>query len=160
MIDESSSRLLNISGKLPLPVEINERRANVWDKRQDSAHSWGPYVFTSYADGARYAGLRPAETMFILVRLQPGAAIEEVKRELKGRLPNADVWTGRSSARKSQLYWTSQTGAGAPFSRRRSWASVLDWRWFPKPSMPQPWNGSRSLLRSRLSARATGLSCG
>jgi putative ABC transport system permease protein len=113
LIDESSSRLLNASGQLPLPVEINERRANVVGQTSGFSSFLGnPYVFTSYADGARYAGLRPAETMFILVRLQAGAAIEEVKRGLKDRLPNADIWTREEFARRAQLYWTSQTGAG------------------------------------------------
>ena len=113
LIDESSRQLLDAPGSLPLPVEVNQQRANVTGQTSGFSSFLGtPYVFTSYADGARYASLDPAETMFILVRLLPGAAIGEVKRRLKERLPNVDVWTKGEFARKSQIYWTSQTGAG------------------------------------------------
>ena len=44
-----------------------------------------PYVFTSYTDGSRYLGLRPDETMFILVQVLPGFPIAQVKRELQAR---------------------------------------------------------------------------
>lgn len=113
LIDESSSHLLNPAGQLPLAVEINDRRATVIGQTLGFSSFLGtPYVFTSYPDAARYADLRPAETMFILVRTQAGAAVEEVQRRLKDRLPTADIWTKAEFARKAQVYWTSQTGAG------------------------------------------------
>jgi putative ABC transport system permease protein len=113
LIDESSSGLLNEGGQMPLPVEINDQRASVVGKTSGFSSFLGtPYVFTSYADGARYAGLRPAETMFILVRVGGGVAIEQVKRGLHARLPNVDIWTKSEFARKAQMYWSSQTGAG------------------------------------------------
>ncbi len=113
LIDESSSQLLNPAGQMPLAVEINDRRANLVGKTNGFGSFLGtPYVFTSYPDAARYADLRPAETMFILVRTQAGAAIEDVKQRLKDRLPTADIWTKAEFARKAQVYWTSQTGAG------------------------------------------------
>lgn len=113
LIDESSRRLLNASGQMPLDVEINKRRARVIGETSGFSSFLGtPYVFTSYPEGARYAALDKEETMFILIRLDPGAQIEEVLRALKNRFPTADVWTRKEFSRKAQVYWTSQTGAG------------------------------------------------
>ena len=113
LIDASSKPLLLDSGKIPLPVEINAERVNVIGQTSGFSSFLGtPYVFTSYPDGARYAKLRPSETMFILVRVQAGAAIEDVRRGLRARLPNVDVWTRQEFAWKAQMYWISQTGAG------------------------------------------------
>jgi putative ABC transport system permease protein len=113
LIDESSSALLNQSGGLPSAVEINEHRANVTGRTSGFSSFLGtPYVFSSYADGLRYAGMRPTETMFILVRVKSGASIADVQRQLMTRLPNVDVWTKKEFARKAQMYWSSQTGAG------------------------------------------------
>src|SRR6266850_2987744 len=113
LIDQSSRRILNASGELPLQVEINKRRANVVGETSGFSSFLGtPYVFTSYADGARYTGLDSDETMFILVRLEPRAQIEEVLQSLKNRFPTTDVWTRKEFSQKAQLYWTSQTGAG------------------------------------------------
>lgn len=113
LVDESSKQLLNLGPQLPQAIEINDQRANV--VRQTSGFSsflGTPYVFTSFVDGARYAGLHPTEVMFILVRVKPGASVAAVQRGLRERLPNADVWTRGEFARKAQVYWMSQTGAG------------------------------------------------
>jgi len=113
LIDKSSRGILNASGQLPLRVEINERRATVVGETSGFSSFLGtPYVFTSYTDGARYAGLDPEETTFVLVNLQASAQIEAVVNALKVRFPNTDVWTREEFARKAQVYWTSQTGAG------------------------------------------------
>ncbi|MGA3187614.1 MAG: FtsX-like permease family protein [Bryobacteraceae bacterium] len=121
LIDESSSGLLiqsgglssAQSGGLPSAVEINEHRANVTGRTSGFSSFLGtPYVFSSYTDGLRYTGMRPTETMFILVRVRSGASIADVKRQLMTRLPNVDVWTKKEFARKAQMYWSSQTGAG------------------------------------------------
>src|SRR6202011_1622268 len=52
------------------------------------------------------------ETMFVLVWLQPGASIANVKRGLQARMPNIDVWTRDEFSRKARFYWITQTGAG------------------------------------------------
>jgi putative ABC transport system permease protein len=114
LIDESAGNLLKVAGQLPIAVELNELRANVVGETSGFSSFLGtPYVFTSYDDAAHYSRLRSTETMFILVRLSAGAQIEEVKRNLQDRFPNADVWTRQEFARRAQMYWTSQTGAGS-----------------------------------------------
>jgi len=60
-------------------------------------------VFTSYADGARYTGLDSDETMFILVRLEPRAQIEEVLQSLKNRLSDHRCLDAKEFSQKAQL---------------------------------------------------------
>jgi putative ABC transport system permease protein len=112
LIDSSNARLLNV-GRVPLDVEVNDRRARVIGETTGFSSFLGsPYVFASYADAARFIGLEPDETMFVLVRVQNGAAVRDVVDGLKARLPNVDVWTRDEFSRKSRWYWISQTGAG------------------------------------------------
>ena len=113
LIDETSSYLLDTSQQMPQAVELNDQRANVIRRTSGFSSFLGtPYVFTTFVDGARYAGLRSAEVMFILVRVQAGASVLGVQRDLRERLPNADVWTKAEFASRAQVYWMSQTGAG------------------------------------------------
>jgi putative ABC transport system permease protein len=114
LIDESAGGLLNVGGQLPTSVEINDLRARVVRRISGFSSFLGtPYVFTSYRDAARYGGLRQEETTFILVRLAADANLVDVQRQLRDRLPNADVWTRAEFARRAQEYWASQTGAGS-----------------------------------------------
>jgi len=113
VVDKSNVELLNVAAHLPLDVEVNEQRAHVASQTSGFSSFLGsPYVFTSYADGSRYINLRPEETMFILVTLQAGASIESVRRGLRARMPNVDVWTREEFSRKARFYWITQTGAG------------------------------------------------
>lgn len=113
VVDSSNAKILEIPGHLPLDVEINDQRARVVGRTSGFSSFLGsPYVFTSYTDASRYLGLRPDETMFILVQVQPGFSIEEVKRELQARLPSVQVSTRDEFSRRAEVYWTSQTGAG------------------------------------------------
>jgi len=113
VVDESNAELLNVAAHLPLDVEVNEQRARVVGETTGFSSFLGsPYVFTSYADAARYINLRPDETMFILVWLKPGMSIQNAKRGLQARMPNIDVWTREEFSRKARFYWITQTGAG------------------------------------------------
>ena len=114
LVDNSNAEILNVAAQLPAEVEINEQRAQVVGKTSGFSSFLGsPYVFTSYTDGSRYIRLRPEETMFILAWLEPGVDAHDVKHALKARLQNVDIWTRDEFSRKAQIYWMSQTGAGA-----------------------------------------------
>jgi putative ABC transport system permease protein len=113
IVDASNAQILDVPSHLPLDVEINAHRARVVGETSGFSSFLGsPYVFTSYTDGSRYLGLQPDQTMFILVRLQPGTDIHAAVRQLQDRLPNVSVLTRNEFARKARLYWVSQTGAG------------------------------------------------
>jgi putative ABC transport system permease protein len=113
IVDRSNAEILEVTAGLPLEVEINDQRARVVGRTSGFSSFLGsPYVFTSYKDGARYMRLRPDESMFILVKVQPGFAIKTVEAELQARLPTVEVSTRKEFSREARLYWTSQTGAG------------------------------------------------
>lgn len=114
LVDSSNAQLLELSNRLPLEVEIEEQRARVIGTTSGFSSFLGsPYVFSSYADASRYIRLRPDQTMFILVQVQRGARILDVKRKLQARLPNVDLWTRSEFSGRARFYWISQTGAGA-----------------------------------------------
>ena len=114
LVDTSNAQLLGVRNRLPLDVEIDQQRARVVGTTSGFSSFLGsPYVFTSYADGSHYIGLRPDQTMFVLVQIKPGAAIRDVQRQLQARLFNADVWTRQEFSNRARFYWISQTGAGA-----------------------------------------------
>jgi len=111
-IDESHAALLGVS-RVPQDVEINRRRAKVLGEVKGYSSFLGsPYVFTSYENAAHYLDAPPEETTYILIRVSDGSSISSVQAELQRRLPDVDVMTREEFARRSQLYWITQTGAG------------------------------------------------
>ncbi|MBS1788179.1 MAG: ABC transporter permease [Acidobacteria bacterium] len=94
-------------------VEINRQRARVGGIIEGFGSFLGaPYVFTAYADAARYVGLGSEETMFLLVHVAPGQDVETVRRALGERLPQVDVLTRSEFANRSRFFWVVKTGAG------------------------------------------------
>ncbi|WP_163999422.1 ABC transporter permease [Pyxidicoccus caerfyrddinensis] len=53
-----------------------------------------------------------SQTMYILVKLAPGADVEGVRAEMKQRLPYNDVYTSDEWATRSRNYWIVSTGLG------------------------------------------------
>jgi putative ABC transport system permease protein len=51
-------------------------------------------------------------TTFIIVRLEPGADVEAVRREIRTRLPYNDVHSREEWASRSRGYWIESTGLG------------------------------------------------
>ncbi len=112
LIDESNAAQLDVS-HVPVEVEANNLHAHVTGQTSGfSSFIGSPYVFTSYEDAAKYIRLAPDETMFLLLKLKPGVAVDEVMGDLRTRFPNVDVWTRAEFARKARWYWISKTGAG------------------------------------------------
>jgi len=52
------------------------------------------------------------QTTYILVKLAPGANLEQVRAELQRRLPYNDVYTSAEWAARSRDYWIRSTGIG------------------------------------------------
>lgn len=115
VIDESTVDSLGVV-TVPIDVEIRASRARVVGVVSDFGTFLGsPYVFTGYEDAKRYIGLGPEQTMFLLVRAEPGQDIFALRQRLRERLPEADVWTREEYAQRASLYWLIQTGAGGSF---------------------------------------------
>jgi putative ABC transport system permease protein len=94
-------------------VEMNNRRARVvgFTKRIRS-FTTSPYVFTSFKNAVRYAGLRDDQTTYVLVRVAPGASVATVQQAIASRVPGVDVYTTAEFSRRTRVYWMFTTGAG------------------------------------------------
>jgi putative ABC transport system permease protein len=94
-------------------VEMNDRRARVvgFTKRIRS-FTTSPYVFTSFKNAVRYAGIREDQTMYVLVKVAPGAGVAAVKRAIAARVPGVDVYTTSEFSWRTRIYWMFTTGAG------------------------------------------------
>ncbi|MBI4903072.1 MAG: ABC transporter permease [Acidobacteria bacterium] len=112
LIDRSHAQLLGVS-RFPQEIEINRRKSKVLAQVDGFSSFLGsPYVFAAYPDAMRYLGTAPEETSFILARVAGGSNVAAVGDELRRRLPDVDVLTRQQFARKAQVYWITQTGAG------------------------------------------------
>ncbi|HEY2380902.1 MAG TPA: FtsX-like permease family protein [Terriglobia bacterium] len=111
-IDATDAKLLEVSS-LPADLEINNLRATVAKAADGFGSFFGaPYVYTGYADAARYLQVPPENVSFIVLRISPRNSPSVVKRELQRRLPDIDVWTREEFSAHSQTFWVLQTGAG------------------------------------------------
>ena len=71
-----------------------------------------PYVFTSYRNALDYANLPADQTMFILIKAQPGVNVEDLRQRLQSRLDGVDVLTRQQFSDMTRHYWLFTTGAG------------------------------------------------
>src|SRR5207342_2349071 len=56
--------------------------------------------------------LRENQTMFILVKLAPGASLEQVRRDLLNNVKDVEVFKTSEFSRMTTFYWMFTTGAG------------------------------------------------
>jgi putative ABC transport system permease protein len=94
-------------------AELNARRARVAGFTQGiRSFTTSPYVFTSFKNAQKYAGLRDDETLYILVTAAPGVDLQKLKQDIRDRVRDVDVYTTAEFAHKTQFYWLFTTGAG------------------------------------------------
>jgi putative ABC transport system permease protein len=71
-----------------------------------------PLIFTSYKNALDYAGLPIDQTMFILVKAQPGVPLEQLRHDILARVEGVDVYTTPEFSSRTSRYWMFGTGAG------------------------------------------------
>lgn len=71
-----------------------------------------PYVFTSLPRARAYLDASQEQASYTLVKVSPGADIEDVRKRIQARLANAEVLTHDEFRKRSVDYWLFQTGAG------------------------------------------------
>jgi putative ABC transport system permease protein len=94
--------------------EFQGRRLKIIGKtRQALSFTTSPVAFLDYrlAQSLSSAELG-GRTTFIIVRLEPGADAEAVRREIRRRLPYNDVHSKAEWASQSRAYWIESTGLG------------------------------------------------
>jgi putative ABC transport system permease protein len=71
-----------------------------------------PYAYMPISRARHLLGAPGDATSFYLVKLQPGADVESVRRDLKSRFESAEVLTAEEFRDRSLNTWLFQTGAG------------------------------------------------
>ena len=71
-----------------------------------------PYVFTSFKNAQNYTGLREDQTLFVLVKVAPGADLETVRHGLLAHVKDVEVLTTAKFSQMTTFYWMFTTGAG------------------------------------------------
>jgi putative ABC transport system permease protein len=93
--------------------EIGGHRARVVGfTRGIRSFTTSPYVFTTFKNAQNYASLREDQTMFILVKVAPGANLEQVRRDLLSNVKDVEVFKTSEFSRMTTFYWMFTTGAG------------------------------------------------
>ena len=72
-----------------------------------------PYIFTALPLARTLVFAAPEQASYTLVRVAPGRDIEEVRKSLQARLPDAQVLTHQAFRKRSLDYWLFETGAGS-----------------------------------------------
>ena len=112
ILDELYKQKLGVShvGEV---FEISGYRARVVGfTRGIRSFTTSPYVFTSFKNAQDFAELREDQTMFVLVKVVPGANVQQVRRELLETVKDVDVLTTSQFSRMTTFYWMFTTGAG------------------------------------------------
>jgi putative ABC transport system permease protein len=94
--------------------EILGRRLKIIGRTVDhKSFTTTPLTFLDYrlAQSLNPGDLR-GHTTYVLVKLAPGANIEQVRAEIRRRLPYNDVFTRDEWAKRSRSYWVDSTGLG------------------------------------------------
>ncbi len=112
MVDELYREKLGIT-ELGQTVEIRGHRARVVGfTRGIRTFTTAPPVFASFKNALNYRQLREDQTLYILVKAQPGASLSELKSRLREELQDVDVYTTAELSSKQRHYWMFGTGAG------------------------------------------------
>lgn len=112
IVDELYRKKLGIT-RVGEEVEIAGRRARVVGfTRGIRSFTTAPYVFTSFKNAQNYAGLKADETLFVVVRAEPGVDLLDLKKRLSEAVPAVEVSTNEEMRQRTQNYWVFATGAG------------------------------------------------
>jgi putative ABC transport system permease protein len=112
IVDELYLAKLGVSGVGDV-VEIGGYRARIVGlTRGIRTFTTAPPVFTSYKRALDYVQVPEDQTMYLLVRAQPGADAEAVAGRLRQRLRDVEVFTADGWRRGQEAYWMFGTGAG------------------------------------------------
>jgi len=114
IVDELYREKLGVS-KIGDRVEIGDHRARVVGfTRGIRSFTTSPFVYTSFKNSLDYT--RPEakqdQLAYILVKAVPGVSAAQLKRNLKERLSDVDVYTRAEFSGRTRFYWMFTTGAG------------------------------------------------
>ena len=112
ILDELYKQKLGVT-RVGEVFEIGGYRARVVGfTRGIRSFTTSPFVFTTFKNAQDYTRLREDQTLFILVKVAPGANVEQVRRDLLARVTDVDVFTTGQFSHMTTFYWMFTTGAG------------------------------------------------
>ena len=112
ILDELYKQKLGVT-RVGEVFEIGGYRARVVGfTRGIRSFTTSPYVFTSFKNAQDYAAVREDQTLFVLVKLAPGADREQVRRDLFDHVKDVEVFTTAEFSHMTTFYWMFTTGAG------------------------------------------------
>lgn len=74
-----------------------------------------PYFFTTLETARTVSGIPDGYCSYFLVRARQGADLDNLVRQIRGQVPDLDVYRADEFARLSQDYWMRRTGIGISF---------------------------------------------
>jgi len=93
--------------------ELNGRRARIVGfTRGIRAFTTSPHVFTAFKNAQNYTRLPEDQTIFVLVKVAPGADRNQVRGDIVAHVKDVDVFTRAEFSRMTRSYWMFTTGAG------------------------------------------------
>ncbi|HTW31991.1 MAG TPA: ABC transporter permease [Candidatus Sulfotelmatobacter sp.] len=112
ILDELYKQKLGVT-RVGEVFEIGGYRARVVGfTRGIRSFTTSPYVFTSFKNAQDYTATREDQTLFILVKVVPGADLGRVRRHLLDHVKDVEVFTTAQFSRMTTFYWMFTTGAG------------------------------------------------
>jgi putative ABC transport system permease protein len=112
ILDELYKQKLGVT-RVGEVFEIGGYRARVVGfTRGIRSFTTSPYVFTSFKNAQDYTNLREDKTLFILVKVAPGADRQQVRRDLLDHVKDVEVFTTAEFSHMTTFYWMFTTGAG------------------------------------------------
>jgi len=112
ILDQLYKQKLGVTG-IGEVFEIGGHRARVVGfTRGIRSFTTSPYVFTTFKNAQNYTALREDQTMFILVKVVPGATLEQVRRDLLNGVKDVEVFKTSEFSHMTTFYWMFTTGAG------------------------------------------------
>jgi putative ABC transport system permease protein len=112
ILDELYKQKLGVTGVGEV-FEIGGHRARVVGfTRGIRSFTTSPYVFTTFKNAQSYTGMREDQTLFILVKVAPGAKIDDVRRRILASVKDVEVYTTAQFSHMTTFYWMFTTGAG------------------------------------------------
>jgi putative ABC transport system permease protein len=112
IMDEIYREKLGVT-KLGELFEIRGHRARVVGFTHGiRSFTTSPYVFTTFKNAQDYASIVDDQTIFILVKVAPGADVAQVRQAILDHVKDVEVFKSAEFSRMTQFYWMFTTGAG------------------------------------------------
>jgi putative ABC transport system permease protein len=112
ILDELYKEKLGVT-QINQVVEINGHRARVVGfTRGIRSFTTSPYVFTTFKNAQDYTNLREDQAYYILIKLDSGAKLEQVRHNILAQVKDVEVFTTPQFSHMTQFYWMFTTGAG------------------------------------------------